>query len=779
MSEGGGETHRRDDARAMDLFMAGLEHPDNERLAWLRQQCGEDAGLFARVQALLEADSTQANFLEHTAGPDAAGVAAGERLGPYEITGLLASGGMSLVYRARRADGAYDQDVAVKLFRIDLLSQQAMLRFETERQILASLAHPNIARIIDGGTTAKGVPYVVMELVEGQTITEFADSKGLGVEDRLRLVQQVCDALSAALERGVVHRDIKPGNVLVDAAGNVKLIDFGIAKVLPSDASGGEAPLTRIDALMFTPEYASPEQVRGEAVGATSDVYSLGVLLYQLLSGERPYEVDALTPAGIETIVCNTVPPSPSQRAGERSKGGPDNRSLKKTLRGDLDKIVMTALRKEPERRYRSAAALSRDIQRHLAGQPVEARGASTAYRMAKFVKRHPGATVSTAAALLILVAALVVVSYQAVEARRQADRAEAATAFLVDMIGQSDPYVNAGTQTLASALQEAVPRIDERFSGQPLVEADLRYAVGYALYGQGELELSRVQLEKARDAYRISGDKVEEARTLNVLAGVAWDESEMELAERLYLETLALVPQDGTAESNRVRFQTLSDYGGLLPLVEKPQEALRVLDEAQALMDAHPDMGVSLLSEAVFWNNRAVVYDGLEQYDLAIAAYETSIEKHNQENPEGSPDLGTALANVALTYELVGDMDKAVEYLGRSVEVQRRALGGDHPQFTLALYNYGSMLLNAGQPELAVENLQAAVDGASQAFDANHLYVGRFNHRLGEAYRAVDQPELARQYLGVAEAVYRQRDDVPERWIEAVSEALEDLESS
>ena len=778
MSESDGETRRRHDARAMELFMASLEHPENQRLAWLQQQCGEDASLLARVQAMLEADSTQADFLEHTPGPDAAGVPTGERLGPYEITGLLASGGMSLVYRACRADGAYDQDVAVKLFRIDLLSQQAMLRFETERQILASLAHPNIARIIDGGTTGKGVPYVVMELVEGQTITDYANSMSLGVEDRLRLFQQVCDALSAALDRGVVHRDIKPGNVLVDAAGNVKLIDFGIAKVLPSDSSGGEAPRTRIDALMFTPEYASPEQVRGEAVGATSDVYSLGVLLYQLLSGERPYEVDALTPAGIETIVCSTVPPAPSQRAGGRPESGPSSRALKKLLRGDLDKIVMTALRKEPERRYRSAAALSRDIERYLEGQPVEARGASTAYRMAKFVKRHPGATVSTAAALLILVAALVVVSYQAVEARKQADRAEAATAFLVDMIGQSDPYVNAGTQTLASALQEAVPRIDERFSGQPLVEADLRYAVGYALYGQGELDLARVQLEKARAAYRLSGDTVEEARVLNALGAVAWDESDMGRARELYVEALELVPEGQSPEGNLVRFQILSDYGGLLPLVEEPEEAVRVLDEAQVLMDTYPDLGVNLLSEAVFWNNRAVVYDGLEQYDLAIAAYETSIEKHYQENPEGSPDLGTALANVALTYELVGDMDKAVEYLGRSVEVQRRALGGDHPQFNLALYNYGSMLLNAGQPELAVENLQAAVDGASQAFDANHLYVGRFNHRLGEAYRAVDQPELARKYLGVAEAVYRQRDDVPERWIEAVFEALEDLES-
>lgn len=768
------------DSSALDLFMACLDQPEGDRRAWLEQRCGNDTDLLRRTLQMLAADTASEQFLSREIGGLAASLSPGDRLGAWEITGQLASGGMSHVYRARRADGTYEQKVAVKLFRTDLLGKQARLRFETERRILASLAHPNIARIIDGGATEGGVPYVVMELVEGETITDYAQREQLGVAERLELVQQLCDVLETAHERGVVHRDIKPGNVLIDGSGNVKVIDFGIAKVLPGDEDPRQAQLTRVDALMYTPEYASPEQVKGRVVGPASDVYSVGVVLYQLLTGSRPYEIDALTPAGIETVVCNTIPRSPSQniqRAPSEDGGLPKRGPLRKQLRGDLDRIVMTALRKDPANRYRSAAALSEDIERHLTGQPVRARGASLAYRASKFVKRHPGATVATSVTVLTLAVALAVVSYQALEARRQAERAESATAFLVDMIGQSDPYVNAGTQTLASALQEAVPRIDERFSGQTLAEADVRYAVGYALAGQGELPLARMQLERALEVYESLDDELNQARSMNALAIVSWDESDYGAARQWFEKALERLPMDGSPQVLRARFGLLSDYGGLFPHLDQPGRAIEITDEALELLAAHPDIGIGTLDIAVLWNNRAVAFDQLEDYEQSIAAYETSIEKHRQANPEGSPDLATALSNLGMTYELVGDMNQAIAHLEQGLVMQRRLLGPEHPQYLLAEYNFGSMLLNAGEAAAAVTHLQSAVDGAATAYAPDHLYLGRFNQRLGQAYLETDSLVPAREYLLAADAVYRQRDDVPERWVEAVEQSLKALD--
>ncbi|MEE4330347.1 MAG: serine/threonine-protein kinase, partial [Wenzhouxiangella sp.] len=360
------------DIEAMRLFGESFDQPEAERERWLRAQCDGQEDLLAAVLRLLEADRDSEDFLETGPHPAAATHRVGERLGAYELVSELASGGMSTVYRARRVDGAYQHDVAIKLFRAHHMDASALRRFDAERQILASLEHPNIARIIDGGTAADGTPYVAMELVEGQPITRYCERRRLGLGDRLKLFNKVCDALAFAHRRCIVHRDIKPGNVLVSESGDPKLIDFGIAKVLQPERMALDLPETRIEQRPLTPEYASPEQLTGRPIGVASDIYSMGVMLYELLTGQRPYQISALSPAVAERVILGTIPADPSlavMRGRDALPAGLDDPDqLKSRLRGDIDRIVMTAMRREPGERFASLTAFREDIERHLAG---------------------------------------------------------------------------------------------------------------------------------------------------------------------------------------------------------------------------------------------------------------------------------------------------------------------------------------------------------------------------------------------------------------------------
>jgi tRNA A-37 threonylcarbamoyl transferase component Bud32 len=387
--------------RQRKYFASALTRAPEERAAFLSEACGADDELRREVSSLLAAHEAADGFLSRPIGldTDAAGEADGsgagpQRIGPYRILDTIAHGGMGTVYRAVRDDDAFRKIVALKLVRAGRHSDYFERRFRQERQILARLQHPNIATVLDGGTTEDGQPWLVMEHVEGQPITDFCAAKGLGARERVSLFRTVCGAVEYAHQNLVVHRDIKPANVLVDAHGVPKLLDFGIAKLLASGVDPDLAPTATVLPMM-TPEYASPEQVKGQMVTTASDVYSLGVLLYELLAGRRPYEVQTDSLEAIVQAVCRTEPVPPSEAATARPAS---------ELRGDLDTIVLKALRKDPERRYRTAHELSEDLRRHLEGLPVTARADTIGYRAGKFVRRH-----RTAVAAAILVSASLV----------------------------------------------------------------------------------------------------------------------------------------------------------------------------------------------------------------------------------------------------------------------------------------------------------------------------------------------------------------------------------
>ncbi len=437
--------------RIEQLCHAALECEATRRAAYLQAECGGDQSLLREVESLLAHQQHAGRFMETPALQLAAESLAagselnespdpflGRRLGPYRIVERIGSGGMGEVYRAVRADEEFSQQVAIKLVRSGQDPDSVYVRFKNERQILASLDHPNIAKLLDGGTTEEGVPYVVMELVEGQRIDVYANSHKLSIADRLKLFAQVCSAVQYAHQRLIVHRDIKPGNILVTSGGVPKLLDFGIAKILDESVLAGKVENTLTIMKVLTPGYASPEQVRGEPVTTASDVYSLGVVLYELLTGRSPYRIAGSTPDQIARAVCDTEPERPSTvvrrtgtqgsdpEQGARDDGASSPEKLSKRLSGDLDNIVLMALRKEPDRRYASVEQLSQDLRRHLENLPVIARRDTLGYRASKFVVRHKVGVAAVAIVAATLVTGMAVTLHEARVAREQAEIAHA-----------------------------------------------------------------------------------------------------------------------------------------------------------------------------------------------------------------------------------------------------------------------------------------------------------------------------------------------------------------
>ncbi|HUQ92664.1 MAG TPA: serine/threonine-protein kinase [Bryobacteraceae bacterium] len=415
------------------IFETVSAAPPVRRPALLEEACAGDPELREEVESLLACDADDEAFLSHRVEGAAGRIAReqniamiGKRIGAWRITGVIGHGGMGAVYRAVRDDGHYDKEAALKLVRRGLASEADLRRFRQERQILARLEHPNIARLVDGGTTEDGLPYLVMEYVEGQSITDYWRERSLPAADRLRLFRQVCGAVQYAHQNLVVHRDLKPANILVTPDGTPKLLDFGIAKLLKPDTPTDDIAPTLTTAWLLTPDYASPEQIRGEIITAASDIYSLGAILYEFLTGRRPHRIEGRSAVEIERVVCDQETQWPSTVDGCHH------------LRGDLDNIVLMAMSKEPSRRYGSVEQFSEDVRRHLEGLPVRARKDTVLYRAGKFLHRNrwPVAIGSLAAAGLVIATGVAV--FQAARAQRQFKAVrDLATTMLIDVNGK------------------------------------------------------------------------------------------------------------------------------------------------------------------------------------------------------------------------------------------------------------------------------------------------------------------------------------------------------
>jgi serine/threonine protein kinase/tetratricopeptide (TPR) repeat protein len=460
--------------RIDEIFQQAADLAAPDRDAFLVRECGSDLELRHEVESLLGYDGTPPSHLDDVIRTAAAKVAdehsssvAGQRIGPYELIRPIGKGGMGSVYLAVRADDTFRKQVALKVVKRGMDTDFVLSRFRHERQILAALEHPNIARLLDGGATNDGLPFFVMEYVEGQPITTYCREQKAPLAERIQMFRHVCSAVTAAHQNLVVHRDIKPGNILVTKEGVPKLLDFGIAKMLHGDISTTSITQTMTGMRMLTPDYASPEQIRGEAITTATDVYSLGVLLFELLTGRAPYAFPSGSILEVQRVICETEPPPPSSVGGE----------LRRQLQGDLDNIVLMAMRKEPARRYVSVNQLSEDLRRYEEGLPVVARKDTVLYRTSKFIRRHRVTVLAGALLFLSLVGGIAATTYQArVAARRFGQVRMLANSFLFEF---HDSIANVPGATKARELVvrkglEYLDALAAEASGDPILQEEL-----------------------------------------------------------------------------------------------------------------------------------------------------------------------------------------------------------------------------------------------------------------------------------------------------------------
>ncbi len=833
--------------RVDDLFRRALERPPDERSAFVARECAADEELRAAVEDLLDAAGEASGFLEEgaedlwelpldelfpdvgTGGPDGPSRSndtgfdrSGDRLGPYRLVRRLAQGGMASVYLAERDDGQWDQQVAVKILKRGLDTEDVVRRFLAERQILSSMDHPHVARLLDGGATPDGLPYLVMEYVEGTPIDEYCDTRRLSVDDRLALFCDVGRAVQEAHRHLVVHRDLKPSNVMVDTRGRVKLLDFGIAKLL--DPAPGD--VTRTGLRPLTPAYASPEQVTGEPITTASDVYQLGLLLCELLSGSRPYEVRALSPARAERIITETSPSPPSTLIddGAPAARSTTHRDLARTLRGDLDTITLRALSKEPENRYDSAGALVDDIQRYRRGEPVTARRDTLGYRVHRFVDRHRGGVTAALVVAVLLLTSTTAALVQARRAERERNlaRAEAAKAeevkdVLVGLFRSADPYAPADPErgsdiTVVEALEHGADQARRELADRPAILGEVLASIGEVLLNLGQYEraapVTRDALDALRRAHGPASGEVAEALLdfANQSSAVEGRDSARALFDTaLATARSAYGPDDprlapfhtaignflssssgGAADSARLHLeQAISLYRSAdsIPEAELSQvlyklsdyhrlngdfdAARSLLDEAAPLARAayggtHPELGFVLVSEATLSSVEG-------RYDASRAAFEEALAILGPALGEDHPFVLATRNNLAVMLDASGDLEAAEAAYRRVLGDRRRVLGENDSETASALQNLAANLNKQGRYDEAERLLDRAATALRVALGPDHPtaafpYLTRTEIRLNQGDHAGAEAS-ARQALGILGRSLGER-----HWIHAVA---------
>jgi len=749
--------------RVQELFVASLERPAADRADFL-VRAEPDAELRAYVAAMLDADADPATVLagsaeEAFAQPGSASMPdrydarapdpdpmIGARVGPYLCVERIGEGGMGTVYLAEHE--GFEHRVALKVIRKGMASEEVVRRFAEERQILARLAHPNIARLLDGGRTEEGLLWFSLELVEGEPIDRHCTRHGLSVEDRLALFETVCHAVQYAHANLVVHRDLKPGNIFVDQAGTVKLLDFGIAKVLTGDGIESDTGLTRTGARPMSPRYATPEQVRGEPVTTATDVYSLGVVLYELIAGRGPYG-SRLGPRELEDAILTTTPPPPTSTATRR---GP------RRYARDLDNITMTALRKEPERRYASAGAFAEDIRRLLTGHPVHATRDSTAYRLGKFVGRNRATVAATAAGLLLTAASVgwytAQVRRERAQARLEADKAEQVAGFLQSLFERPDPMnlredaPQGLSMTAGELLENGAARVGEELADQPVVRASLLSVLGSTYRSLGAYRKSVDLLEQAQAALTEVEDPepLQVAQVANALGNAYRQLGDLDRAEAVqraaYERILAMEGPDGMGAANvgndlAVALQSQGRFAEAEPLM---RAALRVFRRTNDPDD--PALAIVIA-------NHALILRQLGRIDEAEALYLESIERKRRSLGPMHPSVANSLGQLgSLLLEDRGDAEGAEALYREALEIRRSALGARHPYVAVSMNELAGALRAEGELDDSEAMYRSALALRREVLEPGHPFVAYSLVGLAEVLIDLDRPTAAEPLL-------------------------------
>ncbi len=736
-----------------ELFAGALELPSGSREAFVRSGSRGQEDVAREVLAMLAAHEGGAPLLLEnrplTLPPDLGDpvLEPGTRLGPWEIVQRVGEGGMGQVYRAERVDGAYRQSAAIKVLRPGYATAEAIRHFRVERQALARLVHPAIAAILDGGSLPDGRPYLVLQYVDGEPVTRYCESRGLTLDQRLRLFVRVARAVEFAHSRLVIHRDLKPANILVQADGEPRLLDFGIARLLDPTLDESLLRPTRPGSRVLTPEHAAPEQIRGEPCDTRTDVHGLGVLLYELLAGRTPFAESRRSLADLERAVLERDAPPPSVLAQDSAR--------RRALRGDLDHIVLMALRKEPDRRYPSAEALADDVERYLGGQPVRARPDRLGYRARKFLARNRALVVSGAVIAAVILVAAGAAIVQARRATRERDRAEAERAqateivnILTGLFDRSNPrkFPGGDTVRVSALLDEAEQRV-ESLAAEPARQAALLRAVA-------QMHSARARYDRAEELLRRSAtiqwkvrgpDDLEAARTYHELASVVnwhrgagaalplFDSSlarfrrlesrdgkdlhqalldvatvtpDHARARALIAEAVALERRTAGTDSLAIA-ERLSTEGSERWNLGRPREALALFEATLDIVAArlppdHPD-------RQTVTNNYASALAAVGAFAQAESLERAAVAAADR-GRAGADTRGGAHERLALTLTNEGTFDEAEREQRQALSLYRSALPAGHPSVLNALRNLGLMVARAGRDVEGLALLDSAI---------------------------------------------------------------------
>jgi eukaryotic-like serine/threonine-protein kinase len=795
------------------IFSEAIDLAPADRENYVKKATEGHPDQFNEVMSLLKAheqpgpldnpfDSIKSSIFEDKG--ENAGTITNRKIGPYKILKELGRGGMGRVLLAERDDEQFSQKVALKLIPGGITSENQTLRFLAERQILANLNHPNVAKLLDGGITEHGQPWFAMEYIDGKPIDIYCDEKQLPIAERLELFQKVCEAVQYAHQKLVVHRDLKPSNILVTNNGQVKLLDFGIAKILnPDTTDASDLPVTQTGLLPLTPAYASPEQVRGDAITTASDIYQLGIVLYELLSGCRPYEVSGRSPSEIEKIICEEDPTRPSTAitkapstqknkdatgmvvsAARRSK--PDQ--LKKRLKGDLDTIVLKALRKEPERRYESAEKLASDIENYLNGNPVSAHPDSVIYRGKKFFERHTVGVLSAAAIVLLLIgyaatitwhsqqtqAALLQAQQETERAEQALSRAEALQVFLLDLFRAAEPdQPRDQLPTTDELLEIGAERALDPDGASPEERFEILLAIAgvYSYYSQPSQQKTNLLLDTAIELARNEDSLRPEdlARALQqkaqnlIFTGNNLDEVEDKLLEA---ESLISEPDQFVSDFAKIRISRswLEQFHG------NPHNALELLEDVYTKYSHHltedPD------TEALLFDRLASMYQNLGNLEEASKHRSLATERFRQNHGDESRPYAVSLANSVSLERNLGNFDQAMANARKAIALYDQIYEEPRDYRASVRNAMAETLLLMGQTEEAFEEAETAnrewAEFHGQDFEnwsSHYIVRGRYFMLLNDYENALEnfsrvaeiteQTGRQNQYIGAASKVW------------------------
>jgi len=754
----------------------GLQGGDRD--TYLLNSCEGDEELITEVKSLLEELESelplqpfvqvQSSFVFSDEDSSADKI-----IGPYRLIRTIASGGMGQVYLAVRDDDQFERFVALKVIRKGLVSDDVLARFYEERQILASLNHPNIARMFDGGTSREGTPWFAMEFIEGVPITKYCERHGLSIGERIDLFLKVCSAVQYAHQNLVIHRDLKPANILITREGIPKLLDFGISKLTSIEQKSGQ---TQYQHRMMTPEYASPEQVQGDPISTVSDVYSLGVLLYELLAGSLPYEFRKRTPAAIEQTICTTIP------------GRPSAVSNKKGLKGDLDSVILKALRKEPSERYASVEQLANDLLRHKKALPVLAQKDSLGYRGRKFLQRHRW-SVAVTAAIALLVVAFAVVTYiqsKAIEARAQ--EAEQISNFLTELFESVDPS-EAKDRSLSAIelLHRGADRVETELGDQPHLQSRLYLVISdvyekLGLFDDG-IDMAQKALLLQRNLHGRKNADI--ATSLNALGWLSYQKGDYKTADSL-LQTALAMRRELFGDVHLDISRTLNDLAVLNQTQGNYTVADTLLKSAldirkKKLGDVHESIGVTLgnyatlkyllgdlpaaeermrealhVFQTVFGNehmrvaltmtNLGTILVVRKKFTEAEKVYREALNIRLQLLGDEHPDVADSYAHLGNLLRRNGATHEAEKLMLKALNLHKKLLGEHHKKVGSDFRVLANLYREEGDYISAETNYKAALEIYRKAYPEGHFHTASVLHFLGEVYMAMNEPERAEQ---------------------------------